>query len=56
MATQGAARVMTSPDGINWSLCTAVPDGAWSGVAHGANGYVAVAPAGTALGMSVVKA
>ena len=53
----GDLPVMASPDGTNWSLCTAVPYGVWSGVAYGGNGYVAVAPTptGTTLDMSGVK-
>ena len=40
-------RVMTSPDGINWTIRTSAADNEWMSVTFGNNLFVAVANTGT---------
>jgi len=40
-------RVMTSPDGITWTLQTSAVDNAWVGVTYGNGIFVAVSVNGT---------
>jgi hypothetical protein len=47
-------RVMTSPDGINWTLRTSAADNAWRSVAYGNGLWVAVASSGTGTGNRVM--
>jgi hypothetical protein len=42
-ATGSGDRVMTSPDGINWTLRTGIPDYPWSSITYGNGMFVAVA-------------
>jgi hypothetical protein len=40
-------RVMTSPDGITWTIRTSAADNDWAGVTYGNGLFVAVAHSGT---------
>ena len=51
VASSGTDRVMTSPDGISWTMRT-VPDGSWKSVKYGNGTFVAVASTGTNLVMT----
>lgn len=46
--TGTGTRVMTSPDGITWTMRTAAADNSWRRIAFGAGRFVAVAMTGTA--------
>ena len=43
VASSGTSRVMTSPDGINWTSRTAAESNCWTSVTYGNGLFVAVA-------------
>src|SRR5690606_12150571 len=47
VATDGTNRVMTSPDGINWTARTATQANQWRSVTYGNDLFVTVANSGT---------
>ena len=47
VAGLGANRVMTSPDGINWTASPATEANTWRGITYANNRFVAISRDGT---------